>query len=71
MPTFHNNDETNLIDAFNTSESDQEIEKSQECCYVQEPREDKVTDKAYDIIKAGQKDSLFIMDLQSIRDRVN
>ena len=53
MPAFHNNDETNLIDAFNTSESDQEIEKAEECCYIEEPREDKVTDKAYDIIKAG------------------
>jgi hypothetical protein len=30
-----------------------------------------VTEKAYEIIESGAKDSFFVMDLESVRDRVN
>jgi hypothetical protein len=60
-PSFGKNDETNFFE--DTSESELEFEKKTECCYVEEPREDVVTEKARSLIAAGQKDSFFVMDL--------
>ena len=54
-----------------TSESELEFDKNSQCCYVQSPREDRVTEKARSLIQAGQTDSFFVMDLQSVRDRVS
>ena len=51
--------------------TDTEKEQVHKPCYITHPKEDKITQKANEMIAQGWRESFFIFDLQSVRDRVN